>query len=187
MSAPSDISPEVWRCLRTKPKQEHLASRQLRHNSAGAIQTFCPRLRHLKSTARGPVWFVEALFPGYLFARADWTTWQRFALATPGVTGQVHFGSYVPEVPESVVLSLQQAFGNEEETLTVQLAGLIAPGEVVEIATGPFRGTLATVTRLMPARERIAVLIEFLGSPREVEVSLLEVLGLHDIRQVALI
>jgi hypothetical protein len=35
----------------------------------------------------------------------------------------------------------------------------------------------------MPARERVAILLEFLGGTREIEVPLLSILGLRDIRE----
>jgi transcription antitermination factor NusG len=37
---------------------------------------------------------------------------------------------------------------------------------------GPFKGLRAIVTRVMPAKERVAVLLDLLGTQREVEVTL---------------
>ena len=56
-----------WFCLKTKPKHEHLAATALRRQLQ--IPCFSPRLRFRKATRRGAVWFVEAMFPGYLFAQ----------------------------------------------------------------------------------------------------------------------
>jgi transcriptional antiterminator RfaH len=169
-----------WRCLRAKPKCEHLAARHVIALAPGEIDTFCPRLRHRKKTARGPVWFTEALFPGYLFTRCDWPLWQRAILATTGVTGQVHFGITVPTIPPQVIADLRAAIP-DDEPLAVQIP--LATGDEVEIGDGPLRGATGTVTRVMPARERVAVLLEFLGGTREIEVPLLSVLGLRDIRE----
>ena len=55
-----------WRCLRARPKGEHLAAQHLR---AAGFEAFSPRIRHQKKTTRGRIWFVEAMFPGYLFCR----------------------------------------------------------------------------------------------------------------------
>ena len=177
---PSTASPIEWRCVRTKTRSEHLAARNLR--GLGEIEAFSPRLRHRKVTTRGQVWFIEALFPGYVFARCDWAVRQRAVLAATAVTGLVRFGTSTPPVPDRVIDDLQTAF-QESEILT--LADPIAPGDVVDIAEGPFRGARATVTRLLPARERIAVLLDFLGGTREVEVPLLSVLGLREFRTIA--
>ena len=71
---PSEISREQpidwWFCLRAQPKREHIAAACLRQNSE--VEVFCPRVRFRKHTNRGPVWFVESMFPGYLFARFDY-------------------------------------------------------------------------------------------------------------------
>src|SRR5258708_9094266 len=57
----------IWFCLRTQPKHEHIAAAALRHRLE--IRCFAPRVRFPKATRRGKVWFVEAMFPGYLFAQ----------------------------------------------------------------------------------------------------------------------
>lgn len=172
-----------WRCLRAKPKCEHLAARQIMVLAADEIQTFCPRLRHRKKTARGPVWFTEALFPGYLFARCDWGQWQRAIMATSGISGLVHFGDTVPTVPAGVINELRAAIP-DDEPLSVQIP--VVAGDEVEIGDGPLRGAVGRVTRVLPARERVAVLLDFLGGTREIEVPLLSILGLRDIREGSL-
>ncbi len=45
------------------------------------------------------------------------------------------------------------------------------PGETVEISGGAFDGLEGVVTRVMPGRERVAVLLEFLGRQTSVELS----------------
>jgi transcriptional antiterminator RfaH len=51
------------------------------------------------------------------------------------------------------------------------LLDLVEVGEEVNVISGPFRGFRAVVSRVMPARERVAVLLEVLGMEREVEIS----------------
>jgi transcription antitermination factor NusG len=53
----------------------------------------------------------------------------------------------------------------------------IKVGEAVEIIEGPFRGLEVLVTRLLPAKERIQVLFEFLGRSVEMEISTAKVLA----------
>jgi hypothetical protein len=50
-----------------------------------------------------------------------------------------------------------------EEVVTIDSS--IKIGEAVEIIEGPFRGLEVVVTRLLPAKERVRVLFEFLGDP----------------------
>ena len=59
-------------CLRAEPKREHLAAVSLRR--LFGIACLSPRLRFRKLTQRGAIWFVEAMFPGYLFARFSYPT-----------------------------------------------------------------------------------------------------------------
>jgi transcriptional antiterminator RfaH len=59
-------------------------------------------------------------------------------------------------------------------------AVLTAPFHVpktVEITEGPFRGLEVVVTRLLPAKERVRVLFEFLGRSVEMEISTAKVLA----------
>jgi len=52
----------------------------------------------------------------------------------------------------------------------------LKPDDTVEIAAGPFRGLTAVVTQPMPSRERVKVLLEFLGRNLVAEVGVNELL-----------
>jgi len=52
----------------------------------------------------------------------------------------------------------------------------IKVGQPVQITKGPFQGLEVVVTRLLPAKERIRVLLEFLGRSLETEISTAKVL-----------
>lgn len=126
-------------------------------------------------TRRGAVWFVEAMFPGYLFAQFVYPDEHRRVGHSPGIQGIVQFGDDLATVDSVFIASLQQTSG-EEEIVTIDPE--IKVGQEVRIATGPFQGLEALVTRLIPAKERIRVLLSFLGRPVETEVSLPQVLSL---------
>lgn len=70
-------------------------------------------------------------------------------------------------VPESAITELQELIGHEELHV---IRNPLLPGDSVEIAKGPFHGLLAVVNRVMPSRERVAVLLDFLGRQTEVEL-----------------
>jgi transcriptional antiterminator RfaH len=125
-------------------------------------------------TKRGPVWFVEAMFPGYLFAKFVYSEQHRAVEASHGIRGIVHFGDHLAALPENIVVGLRSRVG-EEEVVTVDSS--LKVGESVEIVEGPFRGLEALVTHLLPARERIRVLLEFLGRCLEMEISTAQVLS----------
>jgi len=167
------LSPEpVWFCLKTQPKREHLAASALRRQFG--IECFSPRLRFRKMTQRGPVWFVEAMFPGYLFAKFVYSLQHRAVEYSHGIRGIVHFGDRLATLPENVVTTLQSKVGAEE---IVTLDCSIKVGQSVQIADGPFQGLEAVVTHLLPAKDRIRVLFDFLGRSVELEVSMAKVLA----------
>ena len=61
-------SAAAWFCVRSHPKHEHIAAAHLRERK---LEVYLPRIRFQRCTRRGLVWFTEALFPNYFFARLD--------------------------------------------------------------------------------------------------------------------
>ena len=162
-----------WFCLRIAPKQEHVAITHLR--KVFAIEVFCPRLRYQKATRTGRRWYVEALFPSYIFARFDYLTHHRGVQYCAGVSTIVHFGNKIIPIPELAVKELQMAVpAGEKEMITITPE--VRTGEEVQVVEGAFAGLKAVVTRVMPARQRVAVLLEFLGRLSETEVPVATVL-----------
>lgn len=155
----------AWFALRSQLKHEHIAAAHLRE---AQLEVFLPRIRFRRATRRGPVWFTEALFPNYLFARFDWTRELRRVLHSPGVSGVIHFGDRWPTVPDAAIAELQ-AHWHEAEVYEVPEA--LVAGDAVKIVSGPFQGLLAVVARPMAARQRVAVLLDFLGRQTCVEVA----------------
>ena len=56
-----------WYCVKARPRQERSAKVALA-NEVG-IEVFCPLLRFERARKSGRVRVLEAMFPGYLFAR----------------------------------------------------------------------------------------------------------------------
>ena len=156
----------LWFCMRTQPKHEHIAAAGLRRQLN--VNCFAPRLRYRKMTRRGAVWFVEAMFPAYLFAEFVYLEQHRRIEYSPGIQGFVQFGDYIATVDSETVAALQEQAGTED---IVTIDPDIKVGQSVRIAEGPLRGLEAIVTRVLPASERIRVLLELLGGQVEAEVS----------------
>ena len=159
----------AWFCVRSQPRHEHVAAANLRRNQG--LETVNPRIRFKRATSRGPIWVTESLFPNYLFARFNWKLSLETVQHTGGVAGVVHFGSFWPVIPDNVVAEIRVLVGDDgvrviEQTQTLRV------GDDVEIAEGAFRGFQAVITRIMPARERVAVLLDFLGRQSVVEVKM---------------
>jgi transcriptional antiterminator RfaH len=155
-----------WFCLRAQPKREHIAAACLRQISE--VEVFCPRVRFRKPTNRGPVWFVECMFPGYLFSRFEYTAFNRRIRQSPGVSGFVQFGERLALLPETLISEIKDRTGQEE---LLKIDQKLEPGHTVHITRGPFQGLEALVTRLISARERVEILIEWMGRSLHAEAS----------------
>ena len=155
----------AWFCLRAQPKHEHIAAAHLVQFDDVAV--FNPRIRFPRSTRRGPVWVTEALFPGYLFAEFDWRSSLSKVRYAQGVSGVVHFGTRWPTVPPEVVADLKRSLGDCE---THEVPVALTPGDAVNISGGVFHGLQAVITQVMPAKQRVAVLLEFLGTQTALEL-----------------
>lgn len=103
---------------------------------------------------------TEALFPNYLFARFELAGKLRLVRATRAVTDIVHFGNHWPCIPETVIAELRAAMGPGD---LKEISQELNPTDAVEIAGGAFHGLEAVVSRVMPGRQRVAVLLDFLG------------------------
>jgi transcriptional antiterminator RfaH len=160
----------AWFCLRSRPKHEHIAAGHLRQ--IAGVEVFLPRIRFRRKTRRGAVWFTEALFPNYMFARFDWQPLLRRVHHAPGVAGVVHFGARWPTIPDAVMVELQALFGNEQ---LHEISAEPEVGESVKIAGGALHGWSALVTQILPGRQRITVLLDFLGRQTTVELPLAQV------------
>ncbi len=154
-----------WYCLHTAPRQENKVA-QLLTRELG-LEVFAPRIRFRRMRAGRPLWATEALFPGYLFARFNYLDRRRQINALPGVTSIVHFGDQAAPVDDSIMAELRALVRDNE---TVEVTADPRPGSEVVITGGSLRGLRVLVTRVIPARQRIAILLDLLGSEREVEI-----------------
>ncbi|MGA0846501.1 MAG: transcription termination/antitermination protein NusG, partial [Luteolibacter sp.] len=121
---------------------------------------------------------VEPLFPGYILAKFSLAEMERAVTFCQGVRGLVRFGSEIPPIPEPFVNSLREEIRNrpdgEDELLSV--APVIQVGEEVEVAHGPLQGMRGTIVSVVPAQERVKILLDFLGQPQAVDVDLFSIL-----------
>ena len=155
----------AWYCLHAQPRHESIAARALRQRED--LEVFCPRIRYRRMRAGGQMWMTEALFPGYLFARFHLPTRQREIGHAFGLRGIVHFGGLHPSVPDAVIDQLRVSLGEDELT---EVAEHPRPGDDVILTGGALHGLQAVVTQYLPARERIRVLLDFMGRQMEFEV-----------------
>ena len=169
---PADDNEPAWYCVRTQTKREHIASKSL--NQLEGIETFCPRLRYKKATRRGKIWWVEAMFPGYIFAYFVRKDKERLIIHTHGVMTLLKFGTHVPTISSTFIAELCQQMQDQEtgEDDMLTLQPTVQKGDAVEIAHGAMQGISGEVVEVLPANERVRLLIDFLGNPLVVDADL---------------
>ena len=155
----------AWYCARTHPKHEPLAAAGLKKHLG--LEVFLPRLRIERATRRGPVHVIEPLFPCYIFVRCVLAQSLDCIRYTYGMSGVVHFGLHIPSVADSVIDELRQCFESEEPMCVEEP---FCVGAEVMIAEGSFIGAHGIVVRVLPARQRVQILLDFLGQTTLAEV-----------------
>jgi transcriptional antiterminator RfaH len=156
-----------WYCLRTHNKREHIAAAHLQ--KLPGVEVFNPQLRLMRCTRRGRFCNTEPLFPNYLFARFDLEQMLEKVNCTPAVKFVLRFGGKLPEIPHTVIADLQQQMA---EVSSQVLTDAPVEGDEVEIAAGAFVGTKALVTHVLPAKQRVRILLDVMGRSVTTELSL---------------
>jgi transcriptional antiterminator RfaH len=156
------LSYPAWYCVRSQPKHEHIAAAHVR--MLDRVTVYCPRIRFKRATQRGVVWAVEAMFPGYLFARFNLSEMHRLVRYSCGVSAIVRFGERYPMIDEAIIGELQKQTG---ATGVKEWDCVVREGDWVKVGEGVFTGLEAVVTQVLSAKERVKILLEFLG--RQVE------------------
>jgi len=166
----------AWYCVRTQTKREHLAAKSL--SQLEGVEVFCPRMRYKKATRRGKIWWVEAMFPGYIFARFILSERVRAVIHTHGVMTLLKFGTMVPAISsefiEDLHVLIRDQESEDEEMLTLQPT--VKAGDEVEIAHGAMQGLVGEVVEVLPATERVMMLIDFLGGSQLVDTDIYSLL-----------
>jgi transcriptional antiterminator RfaH len=155
----------AWYCARTKPKHEHIAAGCVRDRLG--LEVFYPRLRMERATQRGVVRVVEPLFPCYIFVRCVLAQNLNEIQYSSGIRTIVHFSTNIPTVPDPIIEELQDCFEGEEPMTAREV---IVPGMEVLVAEGAFEGMHAVVLRVLPAKQRVQLLLNVLGRPTPVEI-----------------
>ena len=143
------------------------------------VEVYNPCLRFMQARNGRKVWVTEPLFPGYLFARFNWNESHALVQYAPGVQNVVHFGNGWPTIPEQVIAELHAVIGPQELHV---ISDELIPGDEVKIVGELFHGLKAVITQVMPGRQRVAVLLEFLGQQTTIQMSVQSVLKRNEWR-----
>jgi transcriptional antiterminator RfaH len=156
--------PKEWFCLRTQTKREHIAAAIL--DRLDEVEVFCPRISQVKKTRTGKKRFVEAMFPGYIFAKFQFHAHSRQVVHSHGITRMVELGER-RIIPQYVVEDLKASLPED----VIEAPDLsILPGAEIELIAGSLKGLNGKVLAQMSAQNSIQILLDFLG--REIKVSI---------------
>lgn len=154
---------QQWYCVHTRPRAEAQA---LGHLQRQGFECLLPRLQRtvLRNGRRQTV--VEALFPRYLFLRADAETTSLAPVrSTRGAVGLVRTAGLPATVPEDFMARL---LADADATgLVTQPERTLLPGERVLITGGPLAG-LGGIYSQAQGESRALVLLELLGGAQSV-------------------
>lgn len=169
----------AWYVIHTKPKCEHLAAAMML--GLPDVETYCPRIRFQRNTKRGKVWFLEALFPSYFFARFIPANSLRAVRYSQNVIRIVDFGDQMIDVSDAVIQMIREEMeGQDVKEVRVG----IHVGDTVEVSEGPMRGLKGIVNSIHSGQERVKILMEFLGRESLIEVEASKLLTDHTPRTV---
>ena len=160
-------STDDWVCVRTQPKREAIAAGQLK--ALEGVEVFCPRIRFRRKTKRGKVWFEEALFPGYLFARFDFKESVRAVSSAYGVRGLVRFHEAYATVPNAMVEILRAERVNEEPIVIEEPS--VKVGDEAVVTDGALIGLHAVITQVLSGGDRVKILMDMMGTAIEAEIA----------------
>jgi transcription antitermination factor NusG len=169
----------AWYVIHSKPKCEHLAAGLML--GLPGVETYCPRIKFQRNTRRGKVWFIEALFPSYFFARFIPATSIRAVKHSQNVIRVVDFGGQMTPVSDHVIDLIR----TEMDGLVIKEIHIgVKIGDVVELTEGPMRGLKGIVNSIHSGEERVKVLMEFLGRESLIEVNASKLLTEQSAREV---
>ena len=159
--------PIFWYALRSKPRKEDAVYRQAINQG---FEAYYPRIQVQPVNPRSRK--LRPYFPGYLFVYADLDD---VGLSTfqwmPHTHGLVTFGGEPAVVPENLVQAIRSRV-EEINAAGGEVFDALKTGDRVKISAGPFEGYEAIFDGRLPGSVRVRVLLELLGSKRQVPMEM---------------
>lgn len=143
-----------WFVVNTKPKNEERAAGNL---SGGGIDVLAPKLRLRKYKNGLFTYVVEAMFPGYIFAKFDPIDDFRLVKYARGVKTIVHFGDRIVPIHEDLIDFIRSRL--ENGIATVQRKPLVK-GQKIFIKEGPFKSLTGIFEKEMEGKQRVMILLD---------------------------
>jgi transcriptional antiterminator RfaH len=161
ISETTETNNSAWYVVHTKPRQEARALENLQNQG---FNCFLPTMQVQKLRNQRVQTVTEPMFSRYLFIQLNEQTQNWGAIrSTLGVSKLVSFGPQPAKVPPEFIAFLKEA---PVETLE----RMFAPGDIVQIASGPLQGLQGTYVA-HDGETRAFVLIDLLGQPQKLRMA----------------
>ncbi|WOO40801.1 transcription termination/antitermination protein NusG [Rubellicoccus peritrichatus] len=154
-----------WFCIRSQPRRERIAWSQL--SILPGVTVMFPRARYVRKGAKGKRLITEAIFPNYLFAQFDPKQSARAVGYAKGVSYIVKKGDAFANVPASVIAELDEL---TDEGIFEMPPAPLKMGDEIKVVAGIFEGSEAEIVGLVPAKDRVRILLDLLGRATVVDI-----------------
>jgi len=143
-----------WYVLRTMPRLEYLAEKELRQDG---YQIFSPRVNQESQEDNSS---NTLLFPGYMFIRCDPEAdgWPSFRTAHR-VIGWVRFGGVIPSLPDEAIVAISEQLEDSGEGLWKRFE----KGEKVFVNSAGMECFAEVLETTKSRQSRSKVLLHFMG------------------------
>jgi transcriptional antiterminator RfaH len=108
----------------------------------------------------------QILFPGYIFVNVNFENYSALKY-TIGIKNIIKFGNNISYITNKEIKIIQKT---EEFSKLYPVTSQIQVGQDAFISNGSFKGSIVKICSL-PSRDRVDVLLNFLGSMRRVTIS----------------
>ena len=109
---------------------------------------------------------IEILFPGYIFVNTNLENYKALKYSK-GIRKIIKFGDNIAYLSNEEIESIKML---EKTSKINPVVSQLKIGQAVTITKGSLKGTIAKVCSL-PAKERVGILLSFLGSIRRATIS----------------
>ena len=153
-----------WYVVYTKPLKEMLATSMMEERLG--LQVYLPEVKRMYRGAMR----MAPFFPRYVFTQIDLDQVKASEINTlPGIVRLVEMGGHPQRVEEEVVAGIRRLVDDYNAGGGLPLYRF-HPGDRVRLKEGPLAGIEGTVVRQLSGKERVMVLLTFLGRMNEVEL-----------------
>ncbi len=129
---------------------------------------YLPRITTKKTNSNSK---NEVLFPGYIFVHTSFKNYSALKY-TMGIKNIIRFGENFSYLTDEEIKKIRII---EESSKFKPITPKVRIGQEMHVARGSFKGIIVKICSL-PSKERVDVLMSFLGSVRKVNIQLNELM-----------